>query len=74
VFGIYALHRVIVPRHVEPDYDLYLRLWRVLERVQVIQLYGKALWTPDDFLVRHAYIRALNPKRLIPKVRVLHVC
>ncbi len=29
IFGVYALFRIIVPRNIEPDYELYARLWKV---------------------------------------------
>ncbi len=64
----YALFRMLVPRNIEPDSELFARLWRVQERVPVVNVFGRVVWAPDEFLLRYASIRTLNMRKLIPKV------
>ena len=69
IFGLYALFRMLVPRHIEPDYDLFARLWKVQERIPVVPIFGRVVWAPDEFLLRFAAIKTMNVKKLQPKVR-----
>jgi hypothetical protein len=74
IFGLYALFRLLVPRHIEPDYDLFARLWKVQERVPVVLIFGRVVWAPDEFLTRFAHIKAMNVKKLQPRVSAQACC
>ncbi len=71
VFALYCLYRLISPRALQPNKELFAKLWRAQEKIPVVVLFGKVFWTPDEFLTKFAPIRGLDVRRLQPRVRVL---
>lgn len=64
IFGLYVLHRKLMPPSQLPDKKLYARFWATQEPVPIVTLYGKVTWTADQFLLRYAKFPA---KKLVPK-------
>jgi hypothetical protein len=66
-FAVYALFRSATLRSA-PDKKVFDRLWRTQERLPMVVLWGKAVWTADMFLVEYAPIPDITLSRLVPKV------
>jgi hypothetical protein len=65
--GIYALFRALTSKQM-PDPKVFERLWRVAEKLPLVPLYTKYVWTPDAFLIEYCAVRGA-PLKLVPKVR-----
>jgi hypothetical protein len=72
-FAIYALFRSATLRSA-PDKKVFDRLWRTQEKLPMVVLWGKAVWTADMFLVEYAPIPDITVSRLSPKVRKIPAC
>ena len=65
VFGLYALYQKLVPVRAKLDERFYKLMWEVQRRVPMVTLYGKSVWFPADFLMKHVEthrIRGLVPR------------
>jgi hypothetical protein len=65
-FGIYALYRAMTARFV-PDKRVFERLWKVQERIPLVVLYTKYVWTVDTFLLEFGPMPGMDYRKLVPR-------
>lgn len=63
VYGLYVLHRHLLPAHKSPDPKFFKMLWSVQRMVPTVVLYHKVLWVCSDFIKRNCWyeVKKLEP-------------
>lgn len=62
LYCLFALSRGLF-RETKLDKAMYKKMWSVQKMIPIVPLYGRAVWTPDDFLTKYvqAQVQGLNP-------------
>jgi WASH complex subunit 7 len=70
LFAVYALYRALSSGRVPPEPLVadFKKLWKVIERVPFVALWGgKIMWLPDEFLATHLAVAGIQPSKLVPR-------